>query len=333
MADAAGAKSGRSLLFFALLWTAIVGLFDVVIGLSIVASMRAETFPTTTGTVTHSEVTRHSDSDGADTYGVDIRYTFNVNGQTFVGDTYRYLAGSSSDSDWAHEAVAAHPVGATVTVHYDPVDPRNAVLQTGVDGSNLFMLMFMTPFNVVMLGVWWLGGERAWHRWRGSEPKLVDWSYDGATTRVRFPRVAPVAGALGAIGAGAFASIFIVGFTSGFHPSMEYVTTMWVLVGLGGAAAFAWLRQQQASGAYDLVIGDRTVELPALFDRKARETIERKAIAGISVTKVAEGDNTPSYEIKLERRDGGAAKVAEWYDGEKAEELAAWLREKLNLRK
>ncbi len=332
MTDAVASKPARSLLLFGALWTAIVGLFDVLIAWSIVASLRAETFATTMGKITHSEVTRHSDSDG-DTFGVDIRYTYDVDGRTFEGDTYRYLAGSSSDSDWAHEAVAANPVGEIVTVHYDAADPEDAVLQTGIDPATVFLLMFMTPFNVVMLGVWWLGGERAWHRWRGTEPKLVDWFFDGATTRVRFPRVAPAAGGLAAIGGAAFASIFVVGFTAGFHPSMDYVLTMWALVGLCGAASFAWLWHKQASGSYDLAIGDRMVELPALFDRKARETIERKTISGVAVEKVAKGDDTPFYEIKLERRDGGAAKIAEWYDGEKAEALAAWLREKLYLRK
>jgi Protein of unknown function (DUF3592) len=332
MTNAAVANPVRALLLFGLFWTAIVGVFDVLIGWSMVASIRAETFATTTGTVTHSEVTRHFDSDG-DTYGVDIRYTYDVDGRTFEGDTYRYLAGSSSDSDWAREAVAAHPVGGSVTVHYDAADPADAVLQTGIDPATLFMLMFLTPFNIVMLATWWLGGERAWHRWQGTQPKVVDWSYDGASTRVRLPKIPPVFGAFVGVGGGAFAAIFVVAFTAGFHPSMDFVLTMWVLVAICGAASFAWLRRKQQAGVYDLVIGDRTVDLPALFDRKERQTIERKAIGGVAVEKLARGDNTPVYEIKLERRDGGPAKIAEWYDAEKAEALAAWLRERLQLRK
>src|SRR5262245_56083083 len=108
---------------FALFWTLIVGLFDVMIARNFYLGLRAQSFATTTGTITQSQISEHPGDDGP-TYGVDIRYEYHVAGRKFTGDNYRYTAGSSSDSAWAREAVGAHKVGARVPVYYDSDDPK-----------------------------------------------------------------------------------------------------------------------------------------------------------------------------------------------------------------
>ena len=44
-------------------------------------------------------------------------------------------------------------------------DPAEALLRPGLAGSDLFLLLFMTPFNAVMLGFWWLGWNRLRRKW------------------------------------------------------------------------------------------------------------------------------------------------------------------------
>src|SRR5262245_51454477 len=149
-------KAGVFLTCFGLFWTAIVLVFDGFAGYSGINQLRALSFSTTTGVINHSEVTDQSDSDGT-THGVDISYHYEVAEHPYEGDRYRYGAGSSSDSAWARDAVATYSEGSEVKVFYNPKDPSEAVLSPGLDSSNYMWLLFLTPFNMVMLGFWAAG--------------------------------------------------------------------------------------------------------------------------------------------------------------------------------
>jgi hypothetical protein len=322
------------LIVFGLFWTAIVCMVDFATGYGVVNGLRAEQFASTTGTITHSRVTEHSGK-RRKTYGVDIRYSYNVSGQVFEGNIYRYSNMASSDNDWAHKVVREHPAGAPITVHYDAGNPRDSVLMPGIEGADLFVLLFLTPFNVVMLAMWRFGGEWLWHWWNGTKPKLVSWSHAGNALRVRMSTTTALEGGIVATGAAAFVVAFISVFAFGFHMSVQLAVILWAVVIGAGVAAGLWMRRQELSGVYDLVIGDRSVELPAMFDRTKRETVERGAIGGVAVKETerpGRHGSTTVYEIVVQRRDGTRTTIAEWYDGARAEDLAAWLREKLGLR-
>jgi hypothetical protein len=317
---------------FALFWTALVGLFDLVVGVGVISSVRSQSFASVEGIVTSSEITTH-DSDDGTTYGVDIRYAYNVNGKAFEGDTYRYSAFSSSGGDWAREAVAAHPKGARVRVYYDPANPQASVLAPGLDGADLFIMLFLTPFNVVMIGLWWAIGAPLWHRWRGTQRDSIDWFHHGGAVRVRLAPLPWIASGFAGAGAAAFVSIFIVAFTAGFHPSMAFAQTMWALTLAAGVGSAFYVRQKSLAGDYDLVIGDRQVDLPAGLERTKRTTLDKKSIAGVAVEKVEQGENNTVWEVRLLKSDGGHEAVAQWYDEEQAGKLARWLEDQIGVRR
>lgn len=327
---------GRAFLFFfGLFWTAAICFVDFVAGHGIVGGLRTQSFASTTGTITHSEVTRESHGRGGPTYDLDIRYSYAVNGREFEGKTYRRSTVSSSDAAWAGEVVREHPAGGPVTVHYDADNPSDSVLNPGIEGADLFLLIFLTPFNVAMLAMWRFGGEWLWHWWNGTKPKLVSWRHAGSALRVRLSTTTALEGGVAALGAAAFVVAFISTFAFGFHMSVQLAVILWAAVIGAGVAAGVWMRRQELSGAYDLVIGDRTVELPAMFDRTKRETVERGAIGGVAIRETerpSRGGSTTVYEIVIQRQDGTSTTIAEWYDGARAQDLAAWLREKLGLR-
>jgi len=327
------AKPPFFFLFFALFWTAIVGAFDVSVGRDLVHAVRSEGFQTTTGTVVSSEVTEHSGDEGP-SYSADIRYRYNVFGRELTGDTYSFGAFPPSGSRWAHEIVAAHPEGQPVMVHFDADDPALSVLKPGLQGSGLFMLLFLTPFNVVMIGLWWFIGPQFWHWWNGTLPPPAPWFRDGGATHVRLPYLPAVGSALATIGACAFVGIFVIGFSTSFQPSVDTMLSTWLVVlGLGAAAGVnVWLKERQ--GAFDLVIKDRTVELPATYGRSERRTLDRSVISGVAIekTEYEDSDKSPTYDVRFERRGGGHETLVTWHDGESAERLAVWLREKLGLR-
>ena len=81
------------ILIFGLFWTALVGTFDGFILYNQFRQIRAIGFPQTTGTVTHSEVTRHHGSNGGRSY------TYAV--------TLQQAGGGEKLADWYDQARAA----------------------------------------------------------------------------------------------------------------------------------------------------------------------------------------------------------------------------------
>jgi hypothetical protein len=326
-------KPSFFLLFFALFWSAIVGVFDVTVGRDVINAVRSTSFQATTGSVLSSKVTEHSGDEGS-TYSADIRYRYNALGYEWTGGTYRFGAYSNAGRRWARDVVAAHRVGEPVTVYYDASDPSLSVLKPGLDGSSLFMLLFLTPFNVVMLGLWWIVGPQFWHWWRGTTPPPAPWFRDGGSIHVRLPYLPPVGAGLVTAGFCAFVAIFAVGFTTDFQPSLETMAITWAIVLATAIAAGinTWLQERR--GAFDVVIRERFVDLPAVYGRVERRTLDRAAISGVAIAKTEYEDSEKSttYDVRFERRGGGHETIVTWYDGPSAERLAAWLREKLGLR-
>src|SRR4051794_15109637 len=115
-------KGAVFLIIFGLFWTTFVLVVDVLAGSALLHQIRSHSFTSTSGVITHSEVTTHSDSDGT-TSGVDIRYHYEVDGHPFEGTRYRYGAGTSSDSSWARDAVARYSPGSEPQVFYNPKNP------------------------------------------------------------------------------------------------------------------------------------------------------------------------------------------------------------------
>jgi hypothetical protein len=82
----------------------------------------------------------------------DIRYVYTVDGVDYAGRTVRF------NFSWAYrstmKALAAFPVGRSVCVHYDPMDPATSVLETGIDKSDVWRALLPPIYvAIVMLGV------------------------------------------------------------------------------------------------------------------------------------------------------------------------------------
>ena len=84
---------------------------------------------TTTGRVLIAEVQRHGSTRHRSIRPV-IVYAYDVNGQSYrsdqirAGDKFLRVAGMQE----AHAKVTRYPVGAIVTVHYNPANPQEAAL-------------------------------------------------------------------------------------------------------------------------------------------------------------------------------------------------------------
>lgn len=332
---------GGSVLFFlcfAIFWSSFTLVFDGVTGWATVRQMRAKGYPTVPGRITHSEVKEHSDSDGS-TYSAEIRYTYRVDQREYRGDRYRYGGVSSSDGN-AQRTVAAFPVGAEVTVHYHPRDPADAILIVGLEGCDLFMPMFLLPFNVVMLGLWIGLGGAAIRRMRRSATGGARVRDDGALVRIRFSGWRPVYTGAMAAAAIAFVGVFVIGFTAGFHPPLPAMFAAWGVI-LGGAIA-AGLADRWKRGIQRDIVFDpfhQTLVLPRTPQRPAEVVVPVDRISAMEVEEVSstrsQENPTSRYYLKVVfAGDDGSLRherLGEAWDASSAQDLAAWFRQRLRL--
>lgn len=312
-------------------------MFDGVMAHGIYKQLESQHYPSVTGIITHSEVTSHQGSKGGTSYTADITYHYEIGGQKFDGNKLRFGMTTSS-SRYAYASVNAHPLGSTAQVYYNPTNPQESLLSPGVNGSDFMLCLFLTPFNMVMLGLWiaiarWLR-ERFFRPVAGGVKIIAD----GMTTRIRLPQTPAVTWGLGTTGGLGFASIFIVGISTDMEPSILLILPVITTVYVSGLAVYLWQRQKINSGIDDLILNEssRTIELPLTFGRKQRVTVNVAEIKSLSVEKIIHRSNkggvsyTYAPTLSLHSREAAIQKLADWSDRLKADEFTEWLRKQLD---
>jgi len=107
-----------------------------------------ETWPTANGTILSARLdqqTRTERDQGRThtrtSYTPIIEYNYTAGGQTYQGSRIFPGTSMSFDHSTAQNIVNRYQPGAAVTVHYDPGDPTQAVLETKAKGGNLFLIL------------------------------------------------------------------------------------------------------------------------------------------------------------------------------------------------
>jgi Protein of unknown function (DUF3592) len=279
---------------FAVVWIGLTVSFDVMIFRAASLQLQTYHYLETTGTILESEVVTRKDDEG-DQHRLKIRYRYLVDGVPYESHRYSFHTLSTSDSTW-HTIQAENPVGGVVPVYADPDDPATAVLARGLLGFDLFMVMFMIPFNLIGFGG--LGAIVFGHRWEFSPEnrRIIVRRDSGWEYRPAGHLGIPVF--FGTIGMGAFLGIFLIGFTLGFNPPLPVMATVMVLGFLGSLRYTLWKVRQWT------VRSDVTTETWTL--RNKQETIEVPTadIQGIvvreRVTKDSDGDPQTTFVVVLE---------------------------------
>lgn len=109
-------------------------------------------WPTTTGTVLESSLTRRS---SRYYYSAHIVYSYEINGSRHQSAQIALWSsdlGSGGNDYVTKRFVSNHPVGSEVTVHYDPKDFGNAVLIPGAEGQ-LNVLLMIPAGSLVMVAI------------------------------------------------------------------------------------------------------------------------------------------------------------------------------------
>ena len=311
----------------------MVWAFDIRGALTLWQQHQAETFPITQGQVLSSRMRVTHGSKGGIHYHISIIYSYVVNGLTHQSVCYRY-DGHPGNAAAVNALVAQHPAGSTIDVYYNPQDPGDSVLSTGVDAQDVYNLFLFTPF--CLLFFWVLVNAVQEVNWGGTPVaggvKLIS---EMMVTRVRLPRFQPLMPGLAALGG--FSLVAFLLMASGILSGPPLATGAWLLLSalLGGAIAYGWQYQHVHSGRQDLVIDEssRTIQLPLTYKRRTQTPVPFSEIMAVALKKVAhqrKGGVRYTYLVTLKMKDGSSQNLINLNQA-RAEALAAWLNEKFGL--
>ena len=301
--------------------------FDIFLGYSAARQCWAYTYASTQGTVTSTKIETNSDSDGGTTYTPEVHYTYTVNGQQIQADRISYLFVSSSYKA-AEQVVNRFPTGRPVTVYYNPASPGDSVLVRSIDGMALFMGMFLLPFNVIMLGVWYgffshIGPGKPIRRWLHFASRD-----DGLKARLTIYTTPPLLACGMGAAAAAFVMTFVVGFGMSVLPVFWLAALGWIVVLaaaiLAWRAAFRWA----STLAVDRLSGKLEFQQSGVPHTLAGTDV-REIVVDSSSTKDSEGNVKNRYATCLvcpQTGIGGTEERIELCDWS-AEDLAEWVRD------
>jgi hypothetical protein len=351
------------ILAFALVWSFIVTIVCVGVGIGAFRQVVCTYWSRAQGVVTVSEPKDKSGNNW------NVQYTYLIAGREYTGTRYAY---EPMDIQGKHEVlrhVSAYPVGAAVVVSYNPANPAEAVLRPGLRGCTLWVALVLTPFVIVGLGLWRLGlfaGPGSLAAFDSSDPRQVSTLETGVVVvRVRRPRWPVIF--LACLGLATFVVgwvLFFVGLTLGvaywmfkgflLDPPLVVPATVWALLLIGCALVTSRAVRRLPDLVVDLIreviyvsprevpqfqmptaIADPISEVIDVFRRGVRPVeMPLAALGNVSVTEHTYGGQNGKfvfYRVDVACAEGGAALVvAEYDDLPDAEGLADWLRRQLS---
>jgi hypothetical protein len=134
--------------WFFLLWGTVVSVIQT---RALWRGWQARRWPATTGQVLDVGLRYHRARRGG--YLPEVRYRYAVGGQELVGSRLRFGGRTLLSERAAKAALRGAQPGAEVAVHYNPQDPREAVLQPGVSIGDVVWL----AAGLIALGIGFSG--------------------------------------------------------------------------------------------------------------------------------------------------------------------------------
>jgi len=152
----------RFVLFQLLPWTFILG-GGVALGLGIlqvVEALRSKSWPQATGKVKVSEVGSSSGSissgGSAVRYKANIIYEYEVQGAKHIGDRVTVADHASTSGAKHHRIAQRYPLGADITVYYNPNNPDESLLEPGLRFAPFILIIIGLFASSIGLGIKWL---------------------------------------------------------------------------------------------------------------------------------------------------------------------------------
>lgn len=318
------------LTLFFLVWAGFVLVADAAVAYGVRTAVRSADWTPTDGVVSRSEL-RHGRKGSV---SLDLAYTYTVDGQRLTGREYQPGPHLLPSGKW-RAVHAALPVGSRVTVHYNPADPAEAVLVPGLRPDVLLVLLALTPFNVIAVGLGWTWWAAVTRRRQFDPARDVRPTADGYAARLNGlgPTGVFAAALLGLSFAGIFVVIIGVHNWGGVPVSWAVDGGIWA--GILAVCGLLALRHRQPRA---VVEGLDTLTVPTTPTGRATATVPRSAVLEIDVrtaTRRTRRSVRPVFmpTLVLDPTHPGPTEMpfAEYPEQADAEAVAGWVRERLGL--
>lgn len=271
--------------------------------------------------------------------GIDIEYEYIVNHIKYTGRRYRY-DDHNATFEWASK-VEGLPRWSSHLVHYNPSNPADALLEPGADGTDLLLLLFSLPMNVVTAIVWRAMFIHLRERSCTLKAGGVPIRKRNGEIRVDLAETSPTEAAFLTMAGVAFVAAFPIVIIGGFEPSMELARKVWVIVLAAGAGMFIWRALRNISGIYDLRFNSvaRAVTLPQTAGRRRPLRLDWNRIGGVLLQrrqwKTPSGTQFsffPTVKYNGEGRRPESIRLISWgWSEEKARAFGLWLAGELDV--
>lgn len=122
---------------------------------SVMEARASSSWPSVQGRIVSASVGEHkgTKSKRKTTYHADVRYDYQVNGQTYDSKRISFGEYSSRDRSHAEEELKKYPVGKQLPVYYSPTNPASSVLEPGLSTQTWFLPGFGLIFGLAGLGM------------------------------------------------------------------------------------------------------------------------------------------------------------------------------------
>jgi hypothetical protein len=326
------------LLVLAGAFTVVSAMMDIAFVSTLITQARATGFAEAQGVITRSEYQAWPDR--PDTFDADIAYAYEVNGRTYEGVGLRGATTMGAmDRNGAQALTRAWPQGARVSVHYDPRHPDFSLLQRGIQGADLLMLLIAVLFNMAagVLLLFLIAETVGLPRFAVPEAGMRTFAR-GRRVHARLEHFRPVFTLVATLAFTAFVSLWIAStqVSSTGEIAMGPMLAIWAgVIGLTALATFTQYRKQE-SGLADLIIDAEqgVVEIPRLESPSKRLTVTLADITDVGVDTVVRrgmrGSRTHTDQVLLRHRDGRSLLVAELGDTDRAHVFSNWLRRQID---
>lgn len=86
----------------------------------------------TNGIILSSEIEKHEDSEHSTNYEAYVRYEYNVGGKHYLSNQVSFGQYGSNDPEHARSIVRQYEKGEKISVHFNPSNPNESILEPGV---------------------------------------------------------------------------------------------------------------------------------------------------------------------------------------------------------
>jgi Protein of unknown function (DUF3592) len=148
-------------------WAVLVAVVVLIAAISVefftvgmfLKAKHVEKWPTSKGVILHSELS--SQFHGSTTYEARIDYEYSVGDKKYISSQVRTRGTSTKHRSDVAPLVDKFPVGREVLVYYNPADPTEAYLETGVDFVNYIIIVspLLFAFGAGAFLVEWFRGR------------------------------------------------------------------------------------------------------------------------------------------------------------------------------